>query len=728
MNRYWIATTQESWDSTANWSTTSGGAGGASIPDATTDVYFDSTGSGDCDLASDATAASITLDGYVGRLDAQSYDVEVGDIDCSDISTDGIVDLGSGTWTISGDADLSGFASNTKLVRGTSTLNFDGTGTFTIPEVATLILYRMEVATDASIFVAGLGASYFYLYGGLHVWGDLEFDTEDLGISLPKPRVYYQSFVIYEGGSLTAGSINAYYLNYYDNGGGFTCNGTLSCTNFYFYYARNYALFGGTGTIEVSHYLYFRNISTSDCSMRWDAGNYTLDCDRVYFKTDGEPITIDLATNSPNITFDTDLWIDFDGTANIIVESGGNFTFNGDVAYLPATGGELVWNKGSGTISFEGSGDQDIDWGGSIVEDSTIDKSGGTLTFENDYHPQSLTITDGTVDFGNNTFDIYDGWSGVESASVDYSSATIYLLGCQIYPELGSVLGGSAIEEQLNTYHETMTGGSLLGGESYNISLWYRPDCACGSTYTVGTSGGASLGGECIVDDGIYRATGGLLAASTAIVWIPTQSADGVAIWPLGDYTEISGKYDGTAGYVAPSEDSGLYCLDAMAFEDGASVTLPQVPFAKWSISCWVKIEGFHQDRCIFSMGDFSLRHSSLNHIYASLAVNDGTIDTTWGVYSDDTLKLSTWHHIAASFDGTTCSIFLDGVLSNSDDMSSSDTLLGNTGGFIARNTRGSYFTGTLQDVRFWSEAKPAAWFAAEYDNYCDRVFWGIMS
>ena len=45
-NRYWIGGSGD-WTDTANWSTTSGGSGGASVPTASDDVYIDAnSGSG----------------------------------------------------------------------------------------------------------------------------------------------------------------------------------------------------------------------------------------------------------------------------------------------------------------------------------------------------------------------------------------------------------------------------------------------------------------------------------------------------------------------------------------------------------------------------------------------------------------------------------------------------------------------------------------------------------
>lgn len=261
------------------------------------------------------------------------------------------------------------------------------------------------------------------------------------------------------------------------------------------------------------------------------------------------------------------------------------------------------------------------------------------------------------------------------------------------------------------------------------MTITYRTDCGCGYTYNVGAGGGIVCGGDNTNDDGIIRASGGGIVNGSAIVKVPTQAADGMAIWMLStDYSDVGGLYDGTAGAYEPVIEEGLYCLYSLDFDSTGSINLPNIPFEKWSISCWIMLEEWHADKTIFSMGDFSLRHSPLNQIYCSFGINDGTNDTVWDCYSSETLDLNRWHHIAATWDGTTCSIYLDGELSNSDDMTAGYTLLGDTGGYIGRNELGSYFDGNIQDVRFNSEVKTAAWFQAEIDNYCNREFWGIVT
>lgn len=62
-NRYWIGGSG-TWDAitTTNWSTTSGGAGGASAPVAADNVFFDAnSGSGTCTIASGATCTSVSF-------------------------------------------------------------------------------------------------------------------------------------------------------------------------------------------------------------------------------------------------------------------------------------------------------------------------------------------------------------------------------------------------------------------------------------------------------------------------------------------------------------------------------------------------------------------------------------------------------------------------------------------------------------------------------------------
>ena len=91
--RYWVASSAGSWNDTANWSTTSGGAGGSSVPGSTEDAYFDGSGNGACTINATVNVKGLILEGYSGTITQGSYAVTVG--------TDGYSQA-SGTFTGSG--------------------------------------------------------------------------------------------------------------------------------------------------------------------------------------------------------------------------------------------------------------------------------------------------------------------------------------------------------------------------------------------------------------------------------------------------------------------------------------------------------------------------------------------------------------------------------------------------------------------------------------------------
>lgn len=67
-DRYWIASTSQVWNNTANWSTSSGGSGGASVPGTSDVAIFDSGGSGNCTLVGSYSVGSLTINGYSGTM------------------------------------------------------------------------------------------------------------------------------------------------------------------------------------------------------------------------------------------------------------------------------------------------------------------------------------------------------------------------------------------------------------------------------------------------------------------------------------------------------------------------------------------------------------------------------------------------------------------------------------------------------------------------------------
>jgi hypothetical protein len=109
-NRFWVAAGAGNWNNTANWSTTSGGAGGASVPGAANTVVFNASGLGNCNLDIAPTVAGITVSGYTGTIDLLGFNLTT---------------TGTNTFT-SGTINNTGAAAAVTL-NSTGTTTFNGT-------------------------------------------------------------------------------------------------------------------------------------------------------------------------------------------------------------------------------------------------------------------------------------------------------------------------------------------------------------------------------------------------------------------------------------------------------------------------------------------------------------------------------------------------------------------------------------------------------------------------
>lgn len=124
-DRYWVLAISGSWNGTAgvNWSTTSGGAGGAAEPTAGDDVFFDAnSGANTITIATtDALCRSFNATGYTGTLNINRNSASAGWV-IGD-GTVGHFTLGSGmTFTSTFDYSMITFASTT----GTNNITTNG--------------------------------------------------------------------------------------------------------------------------------------------------------------------------------------------------------------------------------------------------------------------------------------------------------------------------------------------------------------------------------------------------------------------------------------------------------------------------------------------------------------------------------------------------------------------------------------------------------------------------
>lgn len=401
-NRYWIRGTAGSWNDTANWSTSSGGAGGASVPGSGDAAIFDANGAGNCTLDISITVQSLTVgSGYTGTFDANDFDINCGN--CIVVGTASRL-AGSGTWTVSGDwNDRSGSGFN----KETSTIVWTGTS-------------KGHTSGDGALGFNNLTVSGSYSgVWGLSVNGTLTVD-----------------------GTLTCNS------NSLVAGGSVVVNGTLAGnTTQVIGLASGTVVVSGTGTISsavrfglgVNFVQTFRFGATAPIM----TGSVSFG-NPVWTQT----VTVDLATNNPDLEF------------------------RGDVAIDPWAKG-VTWTKGTGTITLSGSANQAIDFDGKTIEDLEVNKSAGTATLDANFDTDSLTLTDGTLD--------------IDGFDIGVTGGTTVAAGCVVQD---TATGGLI----------TVGGNFAINGTSGNEVTWNGPDLDITGTaaadYADVTNSDASAGTE----------------------------------------------------------------------------------------------------------------------------------------------------------------------------------------------------------------------------------------
>jgi hypothetical protein len=159
-DRYWVGGTA-SWDGTAGtkWATTSGGAGGASVPTTADDVFFTNLSTGTCTIATGNTGAlSINCTGFAGTITGSAA-----------ITVAGSITLVSGmTYTHTGTVTFSGTGTLTTAGKTFSGVLVDGSGiTLTLGDALTTSAIRTVNITQGtfttanfSLTTSGLFSSY----------------------------------------------------------------------------------------------------------------------------------------------------------------------------------------------------------------------------------------------------------------------------------------------------------------------------------------------------------------------------------------------------------------------------------------------------------------------------------------------------------------------------------------------------------------------------------------
>jgi Secretion system C-terminal sorting domain len=515
--RFWVAAAPSNWNSVANWSNVSGGAGGFSVPGPADAVTFDNSRNGNCTIDIPVNVLNITVNGYTGTITQGANTIST--VNNASFST-GIFTGGSANITIGGNFTLAG----TAFTSTTSVLEFDGNAAFTS---ATFIHNSGTVKFNATgvTTISGTNPAFFILQ---FVGNGFNYNLSSVGnISVSKSlNLTGASTYNFNTGAIdVTGDINITNTAAGCAGSGQININGAGIQNFI---GSTIAGAGGLPKLTInklSGTLNLSNFPASSNDFTYLAGTINAGTSTYCF-TDGNtsPYTITGILNLTNIEFlsitnqtftvantlNTTGDFTLAGTARLTVNTG-NINVNGNIflTNTAATGG------GSAILNIVGSGSQVMD--GTVLAASqsllpfiNINKTGGTLTLKgNISESQDWTYTSGTVDAGSFASTVVFGGNGLNITSAGMSFYNTLVTGNTI-----TLLNNLTVNNNL-----TITGGHIApGANTINLAGNWNDYSAAGfasATSTVNMNGSAlqtitTPGGESFTNLTVNNAGAGI--------------------------------------------------------------------------------------------------------------------------------------------------------------------------------------------------------------------------
>jgi hypothetical protein len=347
-----------------------------------------------------------------GTFNAATYDVDLGTDGLDMTGSTGSLDFGSGDWTISGDVTLVSvvdYGTGTVTFNGSVTPSIDITGLTATPTHSGAALWIIDGNYDVDLNATN---ARNYLGGSTGSGGLTINSSKSLTINAGGGSYWYQDGICSVSGTIN--NNNSKYL--WPDDLRFKANGTFNNTGgsgIIIWSGRvGVSEFDATFTCNVSNGLIIINnsdlaagdygcaieIRGGTCELA--AGTYeftSFTVNNIYGAT-----TLDL-TAGTTINLTTSLTVT--SVSTLVINSTAantNWTIPGNIIFTE-TSGSITWNKGTGTITLNGTGAQSIDTDNKALEDIVINKASGDTTLTSALTTDSFTGTStGTGKFDPN--------------------------------------------------------------------------------------------------------------------------------------------------------------------------------------------------------------------------------------------------------------------------------------------------------------------------------------
>jgi hypothetical protein len=407
-NRFWRAGAASNWNNMANWATTTGGAGGASVPGALDAVIFDGNGLGNCTIDLPVNVTSINVKAaYTGTIIQGTRS----------ITTSGAGTFSGGTFTggsaimnIQGVFTLSGtaFTSTTNILEFNSNVAFTS-GTFThnngtVRFNTTGAVIQTISGTSPSFYTVefvGLGRTYRITAAGnvsianaLNITGSA-FATINTGVFDVLGDINITNTATGGGGTATINidgtgtqNLNGSTASGFGALPKVTINKTTGMLNLFSDISFAGNVIYTAGTINAGTSTVFI-VNTLTITGSFSLYNLTIDGTAA--------ITLTIATGSTVAATNS---LDFENGANNITINTGTLAVQGNIV----DNNSGLSGGGTGTILINGSSSQNISSTGIIDQGKfpavTISSTGGTITFAT-----LITVT-GNWNYQSGTLDV----------------------------------------------------------------------------------------------------------------------------------------------------------------------------------------------------------------------------------------------------------------------------------------------------------------------------------
>lgn len=443
--RYWLGTSVI-WTSTVNWSLTSGGSSGVSIPDQYTTAIFDGNGTGNANFQGDVTIKKLNMQsGYTGSIAQSTRILNVEDITL--LGTTGTYGITSGTMNVSGNLDFSGLGT---FVRGTSTIVMSGTDkTFELNAAK----ITKDLTIDGTITVLGGGAN-FTVGGVLEINGT--FTVESPRVIILNSTAYNSDLQVNAGGEITGGGTIA--IQFALSGLGVSVmDGDYTITQTQIWYSATTAAWA-PGFYDTHFNMIQSSGFSNAATVRLSAGAYRFGSLSFTGNSGvGSSITLDCSTNAvTSLQVDGDLSMLGTGTDahNTLTCSGQSvaLTLKSDMIVTVTGISTNTWTKGTGTLALAPTANSAINLNAFSVEAITVTAGASTITFGGIIDTVSYLHSTGTVNFGG--YDV----STTNNFTISAGAQTI-----------GSSYNGSAMVIGGNF---SVTGQALLELDMHAGSAW----------------------------------------------------------------------------------------------------------------------------------------------------------------------------------------------------------------------------------------------------------------